>query len=222
MEGKLMKSRRTLGRAIAVGMLAVGLLPAPTYVITVEAAPTTMQQPQMEDVFIQFRSRPGPAEDALVRSVGGAVRHRYTVVDAIAARVPSQALQGLRNNPNVGLVEPDIEAQAVHINYPEGTEIGNAWGVDRLDAEVVQSAGITGNGVRLAIVDSGSGPHLDLNIAAENRLGCIGQSCTPGTGAGYNDDNGHGTHVAGSAAAVAGNQASSPFGGVVGMAPRRP
>jgi hypothetical protein len=34
--------------------------------------------------------------------------------------------------------------------------IVNAWGVDRLHAEVVHAAGITGSGVRVAIVDSGS------------------------------------------------------------------
>jgi len=92
--------------------------------------------------------------------------------------------------------------------------IVNAWGVDRLHAEGVHAAGITGSGVRVAIVDIGSGPHLDRNV--RERLGCMGQPCKIGSGLGYDDDNGHGTHVAGNAAAVACNQASTPFGGVVG------
>ncbi len=76
------------------------------------------QRPTTEDVFIRFRNQPGPPEEALVRSSGGTVRHRYTIVNAIAARVPAQALQGLQNNPNVDLIAPDIEAQAIHRDAP--------------------------------------------------------------------------------------------------------
>lgn len=216
----------SLARTVTAIALAAGLLIGPTLVLdrTVAAQEGResggqggAQRPTMEDVFIRFRNRPGPPEEALVRSVGGTVRHRYTIVNAIAARVPSQAIQGLRNNPNVEVVEPDIEAQAIHRDAPPG-EVRNAWGVDRLDAEVLHDGGILGTGVRLAIVDSGSGPHPDLDGAIVERVNCIGVSpCQKGdrsssVGA---DDNGHGTHVAGTAAAVRQNG----FGGVVGMAP---
>jgi len=180
-------------------------------------APAAAQPPTFVDVLIGFRGRPGPADEALVRQGGGSVKHRYTIIQAVAARVPSTALQGLRNNPNVAVAEPDVAVQAIHTADTSPVEVQNAWGVDRLDAEVVQAAGITGSGVRLAIVDSGSGPHPDLNVA--ERVSCIGRSpCQTGSGAGFDDDNGHGTHVAGSAAAIAGNNVP-PYGGVVGVAP---
>ncbi|MBA2449133.1 MAG: S8 family serine peptidase [Chloroflexi bacterium] len=199
-------------RASLVVMLGLVLVVGST-------VPTAAQQPTPVDVFVGFRSRPGQAEEALIRQASGRVRHRYTIVNAIAARLPSTALQALRNNPNVTVVEPDIEVRAIHINATDSQkEVKNAWGVDRLDGEVLHTAGKTGSGVRLAIVDSGSGPHQDLNIASENRLGCIGQPCKQGSGSGYDDDNGHGSHVAGSAAAKAGNT-EAPYGGVVGMAP---
>lgn len=53
-------------------------------------------------------------------------------------------------------------------------------------------AGGSGAGVRVAIVDTGSGPHPDLNI--------VGGASFTGEAGGYNDGHGHGTHTAGIAA----------------------
>ena len=58
----------------------------------------------------------------------------------------------------------------------------------------------------IAIIDSGSGPHADLNVVG-------GTTCVGGN---YRDGNGHGTHVAGIAAA------KDDGVGVVGMAPGAP
>lgn len=63
-----------------------------------------------------------------------------------------------------------------------------------------------GAGVRLAIIDTGIAPHPDLRIFG-------GVSYVPGV-ASWRDDNGHGTHVAGSAAALMNGR------GIVGVAPR--
>lgn len=67
--------------------------------------------------------------------------------------------------------------------------------------------GLSGKGVTIAIVDTGvdlTHPDLQANIL-NNGVSCIGSSngtCSGGTG---QDSNGHGTHVAGIAAAVRGN-----------------
>src|SRR5688572_14835918 len=125
-------------RTTALTALIAGLLIGPAFVPRQAVAEEghvqgLNQRPTREDVFIRFKSRPGQAEEALVRGQGGTVRHRYTIVNAIAAQIPSQAVQALRNNPNVEAVEPDIEAQAVHIADASDKEVANAWGVDRLD-----------------------------------------------------------------------------------------
>lgn len=62
-----------------------------------------------------------------------------------------------------------------------------------------------GAGVRLAIVDTGIAPHVDLRIYG-------GVSFVPGVRS-WRDDHGHGTHVAGTAAAALNNR------GIAGVAP---
>src|SRR5206468_10893850 len=75
----------------------------------------------------------------------------------------------------------------------------------------------TGAGVRMGVVDSGVDlAHEDLAGKVVANAGCIGSTGDPArckTGGGQ-DDNGHGTHVSGIAAAVTGNGK-----GIAGVAP---
>ena len=61
--------------------------------------------------------------------------------------------------------------------------------------------------IAVAVIDTGSGPHADLNIVG-------GMNCSAGKS--FSDGNGHGTHVAGTIGAI--NNAA----GVVGVAPGIP
>src|SRR5206468_11877075 len=82
-------------------------------------------------------------------------------------------------------------------------------GVDRIDGELSSTRSGDGTGsvaVPIAVIDTGSGPHADLNVVG-------GTSCVGGN---YRDGNGHGTHVAGIAAARDNGV------GVVGIAPGAP
>jgi len=147
------------------------------------------------DVIIGFRSAPGPAERALVEDLGGSVRATFRVVPAVTASLSEGALGALRSDARVASVELDGEVHALHLADTDTlAEVTNSWGVDRLDANLVTTAGA---GVGVAIVDTGSGPHPDLPAAAA-RKNCLSGSCVDGG----DDDNGHGTHVAGSVLAV--------------------
>jgi len=152
-------------------------------------------------VLIGFKQVPGPAEQALVRSHGGEIKYSYTLVPGIAASVPEAAIEGLRRNPNVTVVEPDIEVQAVD------AELDSAWGVKRIGAGVVHPTN-TGAGVKVAVIDSGMDyNHLDLNGNYAGGYDFVHSDSDP------MDDNGHGTHVAGTIGA------EDDGVGVVGVAP---
>lgn len=153
-------------------------------------------------VIIAFHEQPGPKEEALIRAFGGSVKFTYDIVPAIAATLPAAALEGLSRNPRVKLIEPDVEIYALGEELP--------WGVDRIEADLVQTAGNSGAGIKVAVIDSGiDHQHPDLKANYVDGWDFVNNDNDP------MDDNGHGTHVAGTIAAVAKNGI-----GVVGVAPQ--
>jgi subtilisin family serine protease len=120
------------------------------------------------------------------------VRSALVMVTAIAlALVPSAA--GASNDPS-------FQAQ---------------WGMAKIGAEAAWPA-TTGAGVRIGIVDTGADlAHEDLAGKVVAHTSCLNAAGDPAkcTGSGQ-DDHGHGTHVAGIAAAVTNNAK-----GVAGVAP---
>lgn len=115
-----------------------------------------------------------------------------------AAAIPNDRVAEVRADRRVAFVSQDRPVEAVAQTLPTG--------VDRIDGEASSAfSGVSAPSV--AVIDTGSGPHSDLNIAG-------GKNCS--TGKSYKDGNGHGTHVAGTIGAR--NNAD----GVVGIAPGVP
>lgn len=121
------------------------------------------------------------------------------VLDALDAAIvvtsSEQASDQLRNDPRVKRVDNDVEVYALgHRSSVPSQVVG--WGMDRIGAPAAWARS-TGSGIRVAILDSGidlDHPDLSRNIhGGYNAL-------FPGRSA--DDDNGHGTHVAGVVAAV--------------------
>jgi subtilisin family serine protease len=157
------------------------------------------------NVLIGFDRKPGPAEQTLVYSFGGKIKYTYNIIPAIAASVPETAIKGLLNNPRVTMIEPDVTIHAID------AELDNSWGVKHIGASIVHSSGNKGNGIKVAILDTGidyTNPDLQGKYIG-------GYDFVNGDGDPM-DDNGHGTHVAGIIAALDDND---PDSGVVGVAP---
>ncbi|MDQ3966047.1 MAG: S8 family serine peptidase, partial [Actinomycetota bacterium] len=142
-----------------------------------------------------------------------AVSHVYTdALRGYAARIPSNRLAALRDDPRVLSISEDREVHAVAQSIPTGVariqprnssgaiDSTRAWARidgtdDRLDVDI-------------AILDTGlwKSGHEDLRTAG-------GYNCMSSDRNAWNDGHGHGTHVAGSAAAIDNDK------GVVGVAP---
>ena len=156
------------------------------------------------DVIVVLSRQADPQRVA--REVGANPRYIYKdVINGFAAALPDQAIRALERLPTVELISPDRPVEA----------LGRRWarqamptGVDRIDADRSSLANIDRDGstvdADVAVLDTGIAAHPDLNIAGGVR--CIGN-------AGYNDRDGHGTHVAGTIAAKDNRR------GVVGVAP---
>ena len=160
-------------------------------------------------VLIGFKEKPGAAQQAMVKGVGGKIKYTYNIVPAIAASVPEVAIEALKKNPNITNVELDS------IVYALDTELDNSWGVKRIGAGLVHDSYNNGDRIKIAIIDTGideDHPDLDNNIMGGENFVSKPSWRTPDPNK-WDDDNGHGTHVAGIIAAEDNNI------GVVGVAP---
>jgi serine protease len=149
---------------------------------------------------IQFA--PGAAGDgvAAVQAMGGEIKVDMTnrSVNAIAVEIPSQAISGLRNNPNVIDIEPD------HRRYPMADEV--PYGISMVQADQVSDE-FAGN-QKVCVIDSGY--HIDHVDLQSNDVTATYDS---GSGDPFIDPCGHGTHVTGTISALANG------GGVLGVLP---
>ncbi len=208
--------RRVLVAALAIALMAALL---PGAVLAVSPDPATTGGPPAK-VIVTFRAHPGKAAEQAIVTAGGHVRFRYTIIPAIAATVPVQALEGLRHNPLVKAVEADGQVTILGDDTPTGDlEYDNAWGVRHIGTKRVHDSGDWGEGVKVAIIDSGIDyVHFDLSgpqpVYPEFNGNYRGGWDFVNNDADPIDDNGHGTHVAGILAADKNGYL------VVGVAPR--
>ncbi|WP_254863944.1 S8 family peptidase [Halovivax gelatinilyticus] len=120
------------------------------------------------------------------------VRHRLDFGDigkSVAGQFPDSAVRALENNPNVRYVEKDQPAYALQTT---------PYGIEQVSADVAHANGETGAGASIAIIDTGvQVDHEALDVHGGAAFGTTCSNCPEP----YGDDNGHGTHCAGTAVA---------------------
>lgn len=147
------------------------------------------------------------AQEAIVKGAGGVIIKRLGLINAQAVYLPQQAEAALRVHPVVKRIDLDVVVQATGKPAPSQPPQTLPWGIDRVEADLAWPA-TSGVGVKVAIVDTGIDlAHPDLASNIKGGVNTINSSKTA------NDDNGHGTHVAGIAAAL------NDSIGVVGVGP---
>src|SRR5687767_12874564 len=157
---------------------------------------------------VKFRAGRAAAGQAVLRAGGAQVVLALDPQNAAAARIPAAALAGLSRNPNIEYIEADVIREPyAWSNVSSGSEV-IPYGIQMVQANKVASPNAAD--VVLCIIDSGySNEHADLrdtNVTAK--------LTDSGSGAWNKDSCGHGSHVAGTIAAIAGNST-----GVVGANP---
>jgi subtilisin family serine protease len=162
---------------------------------TALTAPAAAAPPAKTAVIVQLT--PGSdagAESRRAAAYGrGSVAHVYrNAVQGFSGEFTEGALNALRKNPRVALIEADSVVTT--------TETAASWGLDRIDQARLPLNGSynvpapTETAVTAYIIDSGVQPHADLDQLEK------GFDAFSATGDGMNDCNGHGTHVAGTVA----------------------
>ena len=140
-----------------------------------------------------------------VTSRGGYVSQRYhAALNGFAANLSEAEVNDLAADSRVESIMPDFAVHASTQTTPTGIQR-----IQALTSPLAQIDGVDQRvDVDVAVLDTGSGPHSDLNIAG-------GYNCTSTNTSAYNDNHGHGTHVAGTIGAIDNGS------GVVGVAPAR-
>jgi len=172
------------------------------------AAQTNLSTAQASDVsgrkIVVFQTGLNDAaKDEIVKHAGGAKLKNLDLIDAKAVWLPSRAAtEKLKAHPAVVRIDEDVIVEALDRKGGSGkkkTPLAQVlpWGIDRVDAELVWPGGNTADPVKVGIIDTGiSNKHPDLLANVKGGVNTINSFKN------WNDDNGHGSHVAGIVAAL--------------------
>ncbi|MDO8663912.1 MAG: S8 family peptidase, partial [Candidatus Wildermuthbacteria bacterium] len=149
-----------------------------------------------------------PAREALVKKFGGVKVKDLTLIDGKAILLSPKAEADLAKQAGVLRIDDDVEVFAL-AKTPQFQPVEVLpWGIDRIDAEKVWGQ-TTADPTKVAIVDTGiDALHPDLKDNLKGGVSTVSYTSS------FNDDNGHGTHVAGIAAAIDNTI------GVIGVGPK--
>jgi serine protease AprX len=163
---------------------------------------------QTVEVIVQFKHTPAASTVQRLAALGGVRKQNFALMPGGVFHVSAGNLRALAGDPEVAYVSPNRPLRSAN-DFTEAT----------VGADVVQSYGLDGTGVTVAVIDSGISDHPDLHdpVTGNSRV-IYSQSFVPGTDT--NDYYGHGTHVAGILAGN-GSQSGGPTASraIYGVAP---
>lgn len=152
------------------------------------------------------------AEDELINKFGGVKVKDLDLIEGKSVLLPPKAEKALARQYGVKRIDDDIIVNALDRKPSNSGATQPAqvlpWGIDRIDAEQVWAT-TTADPIKVAVIDTGIDlSHPDLKNNIKGGYNAIRPDKS------VNDDNGHGTHVAGIIGAVHNSI------GVVGVGPQ--
>ena len=171
-----------------------------------------------KEVIVVYKNDSGK-QDIIDKSVE--VDYEFESVPAVSATLTETDIRKLERNSNIDYVEENItftlanQDQTFHTlqaSRPLEQTSSNSqqWNIDLVNAKEAWEDGYTGNGVKVAVLDTGIALHPELRI--EGGISMVDHTSS------WKDDNGHGTSVAGIIAAQPGKSIVSGID-VTGVAP---
>jgi subtilisin family serine protease len=121
----------------------------------------------------------------------------------VSINLSEQEVEELRNDEKISYIEEDFHLEGFEAQSKSNQTI--PWGVKEVGTLESISKGATGQEIKVAVLDTGIFPHEDLRVESGVSMVSTTES--------FIDDQGHGTHVAGTIAAINNDL------GVLGVAP---
>lgn len=165
-------------------------------------------------ISVIVRELPGFGGDlrGLVEDLGGRVGVGLGIIDAFEAKLPPAALESLAQTPGVHSVTPNGSVRLLQTSggYLGNEELGSMYSVTQevTGAADMWSDGATGEGVDVALIDSGVAPVNGLSAPGKVLNGADLSFESQSDNLRHLDSYGHGTHMAG---IIAGRDDDAPW-----------
>jgi serine protease AprX len=199
------RKRRTVG-AMATAtalLLSAGALATSAHANTLTAASHT--NAHLVSVIVRAQPAAVAAADQQITFLGGHVQEHIGLINAVVADVPASAVPQLEASAAVAQVTLNAPVQLLgnsfglpSVPYDPTTDVNSMYNIEQMDgASAYWDAGYTGQGVGVALIDSGVSPVNGLKTPGKviNGPDLSFESQVPSLR--YLDTFGHGTHMAG-------------------------
>jgi subtilisin family serine protease len=166
------------------------------YAKNVEESSNNSTEKQTYMIKYKDSSKKSELQDTIIQK-NGKVKKIIEKFNTIIAELTPEEISNIKDDHNIAVIEQDYVVQTLGEGIP--------WGVEKIKAIDAHRQGIFGKGINIAIFDTGISEHPDIKISG-------GVSIIDGEKT-YNDENGHGTNVAGVISSQINNE------GIIGTAP---
>ena len=190
--------RRAARHAVTATLVALAVVgAAPMAGAAVAPAHDSFSGPK---VSVIVRALPGAERSAegAVAAVGGTIGVRLSIIHGFAATVPAGSVSALDQTAGVVSVTPNAAIHAQSSSYDPGSDVNSmASATDYTGADAFWAAGYTGQGIDVAVIDSGVSPVPGLSAPDKVLYGPDLSIESQASNLTNLDTFGHGTFIAG-------------------------